>query len=500
MHFFATSRIAGDGTGGVDGADGPIAAIAEDVARTMLMIETGRRLWVNGVRVSSDTPTEATIVNDMGYCKTAMYVTKASVVMLLPHDVVPTSVIRRFIVRISTLLANIDEKMGDTDIYRVSDCPFNDATVHYTPTPSCLVADTPVRQITSWDRRHDATEGASGPIEKRLFVMGAHKDKTRRAAFTWRVFTKHAFQTENDGLESWVADQTTICIDFTGRGMTGVRSVRITDDASCLVAYGVPEDRIKHATVVVPPRYNRSDDLLRYRILVPSIGHSHDCIKNTPVSRTAYSSNHARDLAIHGISSFGSLRLVTLSATVSASDQQCGSDHASSLQQSAHGSQLVGSVGSEPARSGGSDILTRLLATDANAPADAAGVCQLCARQLWGNAYAVEAGAGPASRDVALATGVWIGVCSYCLFSEEMFCAISGAKAIRKFKHPRGFDEVAASYDLPVGVGEAIWSTDNTLALGLLVIVSGIPQSQVDLLMHAGTPYTIVLVNRQTGP
>lgn len=218
MHYFAVANTPGSS---IDDAIGPLA---DDLARLILMIESGKRLFVNGQYVPA--PHESFIFKDMGYCRVQMYIQSARIVLLCPTDSgfgTLNYVMDRIIIHINAAITKIQATYSSPTDRRTRRCAsgmFASNTIKYYPTPS------------NFRRAY-----GSGGIEERIFLDGIRHSTNRETqtfGFTWNICD--SFVTDRFGSVSQYADeQTMICLNLANRDQSAIREIPMPKDAFELI-------------------------------------------------------------------------------------------------------------------------------------------------------------------------------------------------------------------------------------------------------------------------
>lgn len=165
--------------------------IADKLARLILMIETGKRLFVNGVKVDNPEPLT---VKDMGYCNVAMYSTEGRIVILCPYEIPINRAITLLVQKITDFIRKYDETR-----------------------PALLLGTTVFeRNIISYDEQPANMRGINGCTFKRIFrVDDSWND---RSAFDWVICDcLPAFCDDPVSTFEWCMMRTTIIVDLTGQ-------------------------------------------------------------------------------------------------------------------------------------------------------------------------------------------------------------------------------------------------------------------------------------------
>lgn len=228
---------------------------ADKIARLVIMIETGKRLYIDDQKVKDPEPFT---IKDMGYCKVAMYCTEGRMIILCPYDVDSNRAISVFVQTITDSIRKYEyETPGlvlDSDI-------FERATMSYDTQPANM-------------------RGVQGGLFKRLFKLDdTHIDDS---AFEWIIRdTIPSFYEDPKTTFEWTTMRNAIVIDLTGHLQQQhnmlIEYPRVTSQIDILTQCGIiPKNTVVHRWYLPPPG-GESDEcfgiqpLFRNTIVCPPI-------------------------------------------------------------------------------------------------------------------------------------------------------------------------------------------------------------------------------------
>jgi hypothetical protein len=440
-HILLEMRIYHLGRATRDNVKTIVNNITMEVAETMSMIETGRELFIDGKFASE--PTNAYIVMSRGYCKIAMYVTSANLVILIPFDMDLEEMLKRVVGKLTTMLTTIDNQINDSEHERwIDDSQFNATKFQYVPTPSSIEN----RETNLLRKSHAKTLQVGAAIEKRIF---SYEVRTRSAAFRWNIHTM--FDTKKSGLYDWVTNKTTICLDFTSQNIHHPMDVQVpTSPIEILRMHGVMESRVQFARFVyMSSDVTREHD--RRPILLRANQHGRQLCNKISSQQSA----SVEWVLIKSAMRFADVKLVERKLDIKTVEGvRIPSEHE----------------------------VTR----------DIIGQCQVCSSTLWELSFAIE------WDDHTMS-----GICPYCLCVEKIFVTLSMSHNIHQFNHPRKFDKVASEYNLPVECGNAIRKMDQYIqsigdcSILMITDITGKFQYRIDELLSKGDNYWVLIATQE---
>ncbi len=207
MHYF---------TLGKDAVDSAIGPVLDQLARTILMIESGKQLFVNGVYTLG--PHAPFLFKDLGHCKIQLYATSATIVVLLPGNSNNklSRVIDRLVGHINTAIAKIQATfVGPMDkrVRRRINAIFSSQMTEYFPTPSNI-----------------CREQQSYRVEERSFrdcTFSAPR-ASGECGFTWNITsTFGGLNEKGTSITTYVNDKTAICLDLISGRPLGYEEVKM---------------------------------------------------------------------------------------------------------------------------------------------------------------------------------------------------------------------------------------------------------------------------------
>lgn len=195
------------------------ASIVSDLADKIINVETGKRIYVGGVRLEDPEP-ELSI--DLGYCKINMRVANANLNILIPSSIVPSitnDVVKYLINSLSVELTRRDAELG-LDTYVSRDMIFGRCECEYIPAASSF-----------------RTNNESIRMIKRAFeyrISNHARKNTRSAAFIWKINTD--FNQTQSQKDNWFSDHADIHVDLIGLNLTRM-SYDILNSAQSVINY-----------------------------------------------------------------------------------------------------------------------------------------------------------------------------------------------------------------------------------------------------------------------
>jgi hypothetical protein len=201
------------------------------IAKTMLMIESGRRLY-DTPDAKAD-PSAPFMMKDMDYCTVGMFCASAYLVVIGHDGLKRELLIDRLITMITKEIDAL--RSGYVHASRLVDSGvFSMTHVKYLPRPTNLISE--------WVHRG----------EERLFVMASNERELRsarakNASFVWIINTDFAIDMDNNPVKRWLTNETTVCINLTR--MVVPRDILQKDVyqlTAIILAFGIPQTAIKY--------------------------------------------------------------------------------------------------------------------------------------------------------------------------------------------------------------------------------------------------------------
>jgi hypothetical protein len=186
----------------------------------MLMIETGKRLYVDGVKVNNP---ESFNVYDTGYCKISMHRCESDIFIITPHGESIEQYILSFVNSIDAELQRIQTPISK---FTTQGSTFAHNEIH--AKNACASMSTSNHLF----------------IQRRVFMFDTTQQ--RQSSFTWRIRTH--FPEFNDGIlndNDWIRHQNGIIVDLTSP-YTIMRQIKSHKTVNILQEMGVVCETVIH--------------------------------------------------------------------------------------------------------------------------------------------------------------------------------------------------------------------------------------------------------------
>jgi hypothetical protein len=202
-----------------------------DISKLMIMIETGKRLYENGIRICDPGPLN---VYDTGYCKISMQYDICDIFIITPRDMTIAQCVLSFVNSIEVEMQKIQSPVSK--MIRATSMFSN--------------IEIPVKYASS---SIESSEEAF--VTRRVFKFNTNT--TRRSLFTWNIL--HKFPSLNDGVKNdkqWMMHQNGIIVDFTNvvksyRQITStctldiLKDIGIINDDVNIIYFAITDDGVK---------------------------------------------------------------------------------------------------------------------------------------------------------------------------------------------------------------------------------------------------------------
>lgn len=182
-----------------------LASIISDLADRIINVETGKRHYIGGVKVSDPEPM---FTSDLNYCKINMRVYEADLNILLPAamvNIIEANVIKSLINELGIELTRRDVELGQ-NMYMASDMTFALTECEFAPASNAFL-----------------TNHKSIHMTKRVFMYSPavrNKGDGDKTAFIWHIHTAFKYRLHHDNL--WLNDNVDTYINFIGANLDGM--------------------------------------------------------------------------------------------------------------------------------------------------------------------------------------------------------------------------------------------------------------------------------------
>lgn len=207
---------------------GVIGSIVDELAKLIIMIETGRRHFVAGLRVANPEPF---FVKTMEFCSINMYVNNAKLIVLVPTSVDFNNCIALLIGRVNNILHDLDAAISAVDTMFKEENAFAFTRSEYVRTVDSLIMP----------------KSATNQVMKRVFkVWDGSRSTVLNTAFQWDI-SKNIQQFPGTSMPNrlhpeaiWFADKTDIYVNLVGASISRFSShEQLRSISSVLQHFGV---------------------------------------------------------------------------------------------------------------------------------------------------------------------------------------------------------------------------------------------------------------------
>jgi hypothetical protein len=171
--------------------------VVDELARTIIMIETGRRHFVGTTIVKDPEPM---FVKQLGYCTVNMYVRNSNLIILVPYGIDFATCVALLIGRVNDRIHDFEAALRLGDVMIRDDNVFARIDAEYTRTIDSLIMP----------------KGQKNQVMKRIFVLaGSTVERNLEAAFRWDI-RNYPDQLSSRQEACWFADKADIYVNFIG--------------------------------------------------------------------------------------------------------------------------------------------------------------------------------------------------------------------------------------------------------------------------------------------
>lgn len=175
-----------------------ISSVVDELAKMIIMVESGLRYFVNGTLVANPEPF---FVKQLDYCTININVVSAELLILVPDEVDFSTCVALLIGRVNDRLHDLEAQISGRDMMLKDDNAFSCIREEYTRTVDSLIMP----------------KGVRNQVMKRIFVCGNDiRERMPETAFRWDVRSSikqfRAMRPES----IWLADKADVYVNLSG--------------------------------------------------------------------------------------------------------------------------------------------------------------------------------------------------------------------------------------------------------------------------------------------